>query len=83
MKGAFEHGTIAEIWKTVDTGKWFDPALRNSLIKNYLKIMKIRAIKDIDLSSIFSVTFTFVSLFPKHGLLISKMSTKILMKFYS
>ncbi len=25
MKGAFEQGTIAEIWKTVDAGKRFDP----------------------------------------------------------
>ena len=25
MKGAFEQGTIAEIWKTVNAGKWFDP----------------------------------------------------------
>ena len=24
MKGAFEQGNIAEIWKTVDAGKWFD-----------------------------------------------------------
>lgn len=34
MKGAFEQGTIAEIWKTVDAGKWFDPAFEESLIKN-------------------------------------------------
>jgi len=25
MKGAFEQGNIAEIWKTVNAGKWFDP----------------------------------------------------------
>jgi hypothetical protein len=34
MKGAFEQGTIAEIWKTVDAGKCFILPLRNSLIKN-------------------------------------------------
>ena len=26
MKSAFEQGTIAEIWKTIDAGKWLDPA---------------------------------------------------------
>jgi hypothetical protein len=26
MNSAFERGTIAEIWKTIEVGKWFDPA---------------------------------------------------------
>jgi hypothetical protein len=25
MQTAFEQGTISEIWKTIDAGKWFDP----------------------------------------------------------
>jgi len=33
MKGAFEHGTIAKIWKTVDKGKWFDPAFEEFVNK--------------------------------------------------
>jgi hypothetical protein len=26
MRRAFEQGTIAKIWKTVEPGKWLDPA---------------------------------------------------------
>jgi hypothetical protein len=37
MKGAFEHGTISEIWKTVDTGKWFDPAFEEFINKQVAK----------------------------------------------
>ena len=28
VKSAFEQGTIAEIWRTIDTEKWFDPAFQ-------------------------------------------------------
>jgi hypothetical protein len=37
MNRAFEHGTIAEIWKTVDTGKWFDPAFEQFINKELNK----------------------------------------------
>lgn len=37
MKGAFEQGTIAAIWKTVDAGKWFDPAFEEFINKELAK----------------------------------------------
>jgi hypothetical protein len=37
MKGAFEQGTIAEIWKTVDAGKWFDPTFEEFINKELAK----------------------------------------------
>ena len=37
MKGAFEQGSIAEIWKTVDAGKWFDPAFEEFINKELSK----------------------------------------------
>ena len=37
MKGAFEQGTIAEIWKTVDAGKCFDPAFEEFINKELVK----------------------------------------------
>ncbi|MGH9996528.1 MAG: hypothetical protein ACRD7F_00800 [Nitrososphaeraceae archaeon] len=33
MKSAYEQGTIAEIWKTVDAGKWLDPAFEEFINK--------------------------------------------------
>jgi hypothetical protein len=37
MKSAFEQGTIAEIWKTIDAGKWFDPAFEEFINKELAK----------------------------------------------
>jgi hypothetical protein len=37
MKSAFEQGTIAAIWKTVDAGKWFDPAFEEFINKELSK----------------------------------------------
>jgi hypothetical protein len=37
VKGAFEQGTIAKIWKTVDTGKWFDRAFKEFINKELAK----------------------------------------------
>jgi hypothetical protein len=37
MKSAIEQGTIAEIWKTVDAGKWFDPAFEEFINKELSK----------------------------------------------
>jgi hypothetical protein len=33
----FEQGTIAEIWKTVDARKWFDPAFEEFINKELAK----------------------------------------------
>jgi hypothetical protein len=37
MKSAFEQGTIAEIWKTIDAGKWLDPAFEEFINKEIAK----------------------------------------------
>ena len=37
MKGAFEQGNIAEIWKTVDAGKWLYPAFEEFINKELVK----------------------------------------------
>ena len=37
MKSAFEQGTIAEIWKTIDAGKWLDPAFEEFINKELAK----------------------------------------------
>ena len=37
MKSAFEQGTIAEIWITIDAGKWSDPAFKEFINKELAK----------------------------------------------
>jgi hypothetical protein len=37
MKSTFEQGTIAEIWKTIDAGKWLDPAFEEFINKELAK----------------------------------------------
>ena len=37
MKSAFEQGTIAEVWKTIDAGKWFDPDFEEFINKELTK----------------------------------------------
>ena len=37
MKSAFEQGTLGEIWKTVDAGKWLDPAFEEFINKELTK----------------------------------------------
>jgi hypothetical protein len=37
MKSAFEQGTLGEIWKTVDAGKWFDSAFEEFINKEIAK----------------------------------------------
>ena len=37
MKSAFEAGTIAEVWKTIDAGKWFDPDFEEFINKELAK----------------------------------------------
>ena len=37
MKSAFEQGMIAEIWKTIEVGKWFDPAFQEFIVNKLAK----------------------------------------------
>jgi hypothetical protein len=37
MRTAFEQGTIAEIWKSIDAGKWFDPAFEEFINNDLAK----------------------------------------------
>jgi hypothetical protein len=37
MKSAFEQGIIAEIWKTIDPRKWFDPGFQEFINKELAK----------------------------------------------
>ena len=37
MKSAFERGTIAEIWKSIEVEKWFDPAFQGFINKELAK----------------------------------------------
>jgi hypothetical protein len=37
MKSAFEQGTSAEIWKTIDAWKWSDPAFKEFINKELAK----------------------------------------------
>ena len=37
MKSAFEQGTIAEVWKTIDARKWFDTDFEEFINKEVVK----------------------------------------------
>jgi hypothetical protein len=37
VKSAFERGTIADLWKRIEVGKWFDPAFEEFINKELAK----------------------------------------------
>jgi hypothetical protein len=40
IKSAFEQGMIAEIWKTIRVGEWFDPAFEEFINKELISTIK-------------------------------------------
>ncbi len=38
MKSAFKHGTISEIWKSIEVEKWFDPAFQEFIDKEVISV---------------------------------------------